>query len=347
MSHRKLLRHPVVRILGSLLILGLLFFFVPLHKLTFALRHISPLLWVKVLLAFLLVHFLGTLKWRLTLRLSDARLTLPQAICCYYAGLFGTLFLPSVVGGDVVRLGLALRTERHKAGIVLGSLVDRLLDIVALGVVAAIGAALIPGALDPRSRKAFRAIAIAAAIGVAALIAVLVLIPWRQLPYKLQRKVVELRRAARTMSARRGYVLISLLLGVIVQALLVALAAVIAASCGLHLPFRSWMLVWPMAKLLALVPVTLGGLGIREAGLSALLAPFGVPMAMAVAAGLAWESIILAGGLGAGVISALMRMASGRQPSSSTEESDSAAAPTRASNVAGSTQASTSTAVGP
>ena len=58
--------------------------------------------------------------------------------------------------------------------------------------------------------------------------------------------------------------------------------------------------MWPLAKLLALVPLTLGGLGIREAGLVALLAPFGAPATLAVATGLAWESIIIAGGLVAG-----------------------------------------------
>jgi hypothetical protein len=37
-----------------------------------------------------------------------------------------------------------------------------------------------------------------------------------------------------------------------------------------------------------------------------MLAPFGVAPALALAAGLAWESIILAGGLGSGLISFLI-----------------------------------------
>ena len=79
------------------------------------------------------------------------------------------------------------------------------------------------------------------------------------------------------MASQPQYVLVSLLLGIIIQTNLVALSALIAAACGLHVQFRVWLLVWPLAKLLALVPLTLGGLGIREAGLVALLAPFGAP----------------------------------------------------------------------
>ena len=55
------------------------------------------------------------------------------------------VYLPSIVGGDVIRMGMAFRTGQNRAGIVLGNLVDRLLDIVALAAVAAIGAFFCPG----------------------------------------------------------------------------------------------------------------------------------------------------------------------------------------------------------
>ena len=108
------------------------------------------------------------------------------------------------------------------------------------------------------------------------------------------------------MASRPQYVLVSLTLGLIIQTSLLGLSAIIANACGLHVQFRIWLLVWPLAKLLALVPLTLGGLGLREAGLAALLAPFGVAATLAVAAGLGWESIVIGSGLAAGVISFLL-----------------------------------------
>ncbi len=302
----KSLRNPWLRIGASLLILGLLLAFLPVHKLEAALRRIPLGLWLWILVGYLATHVLGVVKWRLTLHLSNAHLTFSQALRCYYAGLFGTVFLPSVVGGDVVRMGLAFRIERNRAGVLLGSLVDRLLDTISLAVVAGIGVLLIPGALDPRHRSAFIALAVVFTLGMVALFLALTVIPWRRLPFKMRRVLVKVRRAARSMASRPQYVLVSLALGIIIQTNLVVLSAAIASACGLHIQFRVWLLVWPLAKLLALVPLTLGGLGIREAGLVALLAPFGAPATLAVATGLAWESIIIAGGLVAGLISFLM-----------------------------------------
>lgn len=142
--------------------------------------------------------------------------------------------------------------------------------------------------------------------GMAVLFGLLAIVPWRRLPFRLRRMLAKLRRAWRSMASRPLYVLVPLQLGILIQTGLVGLAATIAAACGLHIPFRIWLLVWPLAKLIALVPITLGGLGVREAGLTALLAPFGAPAALSVAVGLSWESIIIVGGLIAGLLSFLI-----------------------------------------
>jgi glycosyltransferase 2 family protein len=297
------LRHPGVRIAGSLLFLGILLAFLPVHKLAAALRSIRLTLWLWVLAGFLATHVIGVVKWRLTLHISNAQLTFSQAVRCYFAGLFGTVFLPSVVGGDVVRMGLAFRIQSNRAGVLLGSLVDRLLDTISLAVVAGVGVLLLPGALNERHRRAFIMLGIVFALTFAGLLVLLRITPWQRLPFKIRRLFVKVRRAWRSMASQPQYVLVSLLLGIIIQTGLLFLSAAIAGACGLHVSFRVWLLVWPLAKLLALVPLTLGGLGIREAGLVALLAPFHVPATLSVATGLAWESIIICGGLTAGLIS--------------------------------------------
>src|SRR5208283_5576684 len=222
------LRHPWVRIGGSLLILGLLLAFLPLHKIGAALRRIPLGLWLWILAGFLAAHVLGVVKWRLTLRLSNAHLTFVQALRCYFAGLFGVVFLPSVVGGDVVRMCLAFRIERNRAGVLLGSLVDRLLDTISLAVVAGIGVLLIPGALDARHRRAFIMLAVIFVLAFAGLLVLLKALPWRRLPFKMRRVLVKVRLAWRSMASMPHYVLVSLLLGIIIQASLVALSATIA-----------------------------------------------------------------------------------------------------------------------
>jgi len=50
-----------------------------------------------------------------------------------------------------------------------------------------------------------------------------------------------------------------------------------------------------------LLPVSLGGLGVREVALAALLVPFAVPGTLAIAEALVWQSILFGFGLLAGL----------------------------------------------
>jgi uncharacterized membrane protein YbhN (UPF0104 family) len=96
-------------------------------------------------------------------------------------------------------------------------------------------------------------------------------------------------------------------MGICIQAALLLLAARMATYCGLVLPLKVWFFAWPLAKLAALLPLTQGGIGVREAALVALLVPFGAPGSLVLVAGLLWEGIIVSGGLIAGVAALLVR----------------------------------------
>lgn len=297
-----------LRVGASALILALLFHFLRFERLWAAMRRVPPGLWLVVLGGYLSAHVIGVLKWRLMVNLAGAEMSLPQAARCYFGGLFGTLFLPSIVGGDVVRLALALRLARSRAAAVLGSVLDRMLDMAALAGVAGLGAILLPGALDPRSRKVFWMLAAAVVLAVAMAAAGVAMVPVGRFSRRMRRRFVRLRRAARTMSSRPQYVLLALALalGLIVQSSFVLLAAMVAAACGLHLAVRVWLFAWPLAKLSALLPVTQGGIGVREVALAALVAPFGAPPVLTVAVGLVWEAVVVTGGLLVGLTSFLL-----------------------------------------
>ncbi len=105
---------------------------------------------------------------------------------------------------------------------------------------------------------------------------------------------------------RPARVLAALVLGIAIQSSFALLTAVIARACGMNLAACVWLFAFPLAKLAALLPVTQGGIGVREAALAALVAPLGGPPVLTVAVGLVWEAIIVAGGLLAGLVSFLL-----------------------------------------
>jgi len=67
-----------------------------------------------------------------------------------------------------------------------------------------------------------------------------------------------------------------------------------------------WLFVWPLAKIAAILPVTQGGIGVREGALVVLFQPFGVTAATAMATGLVFTAIVMAGGLVGGAVAFLI-----------------------------------------
>ncbi len=294
------------RLIGSGVALAILFFVLPLDELRSAFSRIPPAVYALSVPLFLTLHLLGIAKWRLMIGAAGGDLRIRDAVRCYYYGLFGNTFLPSVVGGDMVRAGLALRLAGNPTGVVVGSVVDRTLDVVALATVAGLGVLWLPGVLDPRSRTVFWVLLGVMAAGLVCLAAAWTLLPAQRLPYRLRRLAVKTRRSIRMTAANPGRAATALALGIGLQLALVSLNAWLGAACGIDIAFGAWLFAWPMAKLSALIPLTQGGLGVREAALAGLLSPFGVEAVLAVAAGLVFQAVVISGGLAGGGIAAVM-----------------------------------------
>ncbi len=305
-------RSAALRISGSAVLLSILFYVLPTEKLWGAIQRVPLSLFLGVMCVYLSAHTIAAGKWRLMVNLAGAGLSFPQAAQCYFTGLFGNVFLPSIVGGDVLRAGLALRWGKNRAGTIFGSLLDRLLDVASLGVLAGAGAFLLPGALNEQSRRIFLGLIAVFAAGGAAGLALILLTPVRKFPFKVRRKLAKLRHAMRSMASQPLRVGLALALACTIQGTFAVLTAILAKPCGLALPLHVWLFAWPLAKVAALLPFTQGGIGVREAALAALLLPFGAPAVLTVAVGLVWEVVLIVGGLVAGFASIILSSVNGK-----------------------------------
>jgi len=300
----------LARWFAALLVLGLLFHFLPLAPLRAALARVPPARFLAVLVGYLLAHAIGIAKWRMVVNAAGAELDLATSAQCYTGGLFGTLFLPSIIGGDVVRLAVGLRRSPSPAAVLTGNVADRFLDVTAQAGLVLLGLLLLPGSLPPQFRIAARG-SLFVLGGVIPVVVALVFLLYRQLlggrSIRFRRRLARLRHALRSVSRRPHILILGWLLGTLIQSIFLILTALLAISCGLILPLRIWFFAWPLAKLAAVLPLTQGGIGVREAALVALLAPFGAAAPLVLAAGLVWEGIIIAGGLIAGAVAFLLR----------------------------------------
>ena len=304
----------IIRWAAALAVLAVLVHFLPRAPLGAALAGVPPIRFVIILIVYLLAHGVGVLKWRMVVNAAGSELDLSTSAQCYLGGLFGTLFLPSIIGGDVVRLAVGLGRSPRPAAVLAGNVADRFLDVAAQATLVLVGLILLPGSLPPQFAAVARKV-----LFMAATIALLVLILFVLLrkpllggrSLRFRRRLARVGHAFRSVRRRPETVLFGWLLGVLIQGTFVLLNALLAISCGLFLPLRVWLFAWPLAKLAALVPLTQGGMGIREAALVALLLPFGAASWLALAAGLVWEGVIIAGGLIAGLTAFLLRHARG------------------------------------
>lgn len=99
-------------------------------------------------------------------------------------------------------------------------------------------------------------------------------------PFKIVRKFVEA-----MLVLQRSNVNVLRFLGVAVLALLAqaAMYALTAEAVGISLPFAVWMVVAPLTRIIAFIPISIADFGLIQAAHIAFLAPFGVPPSQAFA----------------------------------------------------------------
>jgi uncharacterized membrane protein YbhN (UPF0104 family) len=293
-----------LRWLAAAAVIGVLLRFLPLHLLAEAIRRVPVATFLAIVLGYLCAHTVGIAKWRMVVNAAGAQLDFRTSAQCYAGGLFGTLFLPSIIGGDVVRLAVGLRRSPNPAAVLAGNVADRFIDVAAQGGLVLAGLLLLPGAL-PASLQGQARKAMFYFVAAFAVLILLSLFLYRPLlggrSFHFRRRLARLRHALRSVSGAPHILLGAWLMGTAIQTAFLVLTAKLAESCGLFLPLRDWFFAWPLAKLAAVLPLTQGGIGVREAALVGLLSPFGAAPHLVLAAGLVWEAVIITGGLVSGL----------------------------------------------
>ena len=300
----------VLRWVAALVILGILFHLLPVGPLRNALSRIPLTRFIAVLLIYMVALTGGITKWHTVVNSAGAQINFAASAQCYTSGLFGALFLPSIIGGDVARLAVGISRSPRPAAVITGNVADRFLDVAAQLTLISLGLILLPGSLPvslqgPAKRALFAGV-LAAAVFLGLVVALRrPLLRGRSIHFR--RRLAQLKHAIRAVSRRPWRLVFGWLLGTSVQGTYVLLTALLGITCGLRLPLRVWLFAWPLAKIAAVMPITQGGIGVREAALVVLLAPFGAPAPQVLATGIVWEGVIITAGLLAGLTAFLLR----------------------------------------
>jgi glycosyltransferase 2 family protein len=279
-----------VRLAVSGAALILLLRFIPVRQLAGALAQASPRVILSTLAVLLAGHVVAALKWRL-LQGTSTGLSAEAAVRAHFLGVMANVWLPGVVGGDVVRAGVVFGQVDCQATVIVASLVDRLIDSVSLIVLAALGLLLVGGP----SRSDWYLVA----AGIAALVLFgLAAVGVSRVPrIRTSSRGAQMIEATHLMVQNPGRVIAAFAISLCIQTAFIGVNVNLGRAVGMTAPLSAWFMAWPLAKLAALIPISAAGLGVREAALVALMRRFGDPPGAIMAAGLLWQAIFVAGGL--------------------------------------------------
>lgn len=130
-----------------------------------------------IMLAFALAWYLAGVmlafgRWRLLVRALDLPFSLRDAFRLGWVGMFFNMVIPGAVGGDIVKGAYIARQQHHKEKAIASVVIDRLVGLIGLFILAAIGGAIAWGRFDSKIRpvviSAWVALAVTIAITAAA-----------------------------------------------------------------------------------------------------------------------------------------------------------------------------------
>lgn len=281
----RLLR-PVV----SIVLLAILLLIIDIGEVVSIVTRLDSALFGAALVLFALSIVAAVWKWRLCLPAIPYRALFRS----YLSSLFFFLLPTGMLGAEASKLTLA-RRHRVQVSTVAGSIVlDKLSGLAALMALGAMSGAF-----------AAHALALPAAVALlAGMLAIVVLLAAARAGAG-GGKVAALLRDALSVVAIPDVVPKSLLAGLVAQGLMIAIYACLATGLGIVYPLPEFVVCVVVANLAAILPVSIGGIGVRELGLVALLSEIGVGAEAATALALAVLLVFMIGAL-AGFVNELL-----------------------------------------
>jgi len=248
--------------------------------------------WLGVSLALYLAMILASAwRWGQLLHAQGADVPASQLVRSYLVATFFNNFLPSNIGGDVIRIKdtVAPTGSRTLAATIV--LLDRGIGLIGLVVVAALGATVLQHTAGT-ALPVWPSLLWLAGAGAAAALAVLVLAPggikrilaplkafhaeWVEV--RLDR-LVEMFRCFRA----RPSALVNCFVGaVIVQLILVAFYLAVATSLDIRVPAMHMAVLVPLSFVVQMLPVSMNGFGVREATFTYYFRMLGLPIESAL-----------------------------------------------------------------
>jgi uncharacterized membrane protein YbhN (UPF0104 family) len=138
-------RQILLRLLGTLIPIGLIFLLLKeggWNDVLDALKHLSLPTILLVLVLVLISRMFVATRWYILMRSGNVKISYSDSLALTFTGLFANNFLPTTIGGDVVRLAGAMQLGYDRAVCLASIAADRLVG--ALGMLVTLPFGVVP-----------------------------------------------------------------------------------------------------------------------------------------------------------------------------------------------------------
>lgn len=233
--------------------------------------------WILIgVVAFTLSNVLGAIQWHLLLKARGIHLPLARVIGYYYVGLFFNNFLIGYVGGDAIRIYDISRESGDSANAISTVFFDRLIGFAMLTTLAVFSILMWRNIFHSKT-----VILVVLFIFLCWVLSFFIMfneriakkIGWMLrllLPARFNDKVRNVYSSINSFKDDKKNLISITLISLIVQALRIIVHYFTARSVGLHAHIKYFVIFIPIVALLSSLPISIGGIGIRESSAVAL-----------------------------------------------------------------------------
>lgn len=238
---------------------------------------------------FFFSYLLCLLRWNMLLKAAGINISLKRVIVSYSGGIFFNLLLPSAIGGDVTRsIDLAAHTKKG-AEVVATVFLDRLCGYMALAIFVSL-ATFFGWALVSDNK-----LVIFSVVTITSILSAILLIIFNKFIYskigallrfvragKIRESIRNLHNEVHIFRNRKGVLINSLLLSILVQIISPIVFFLIALSLGVKANIVYFFIFVPIIGAVSMLPISLGGLGVREGATVFFFMEAGITQGLAV-----------------------------------------------------------------
>ena len=291
-----------IKIAVSIILLVLLFSKIEIGQL-WAIARKASVPWLGVALAIYAVNLIAsTWRWHVLLEAQQVEVRRRWLLGSFMVACFFNNFLPSNIGGDVIRISDTAKPARSRTLAATVVLMDRGMGLMALVLVAAMGASA-AGAVHPAALPiwpvwlwagflagaAASAPAVFAPAGFSRLLQPLTVFH----PEWVGNRIETLTSVLARFGAQPRALATCFATAVFVQMTMVVFYFSVAHALHLNVSLSDLAVIVPISFVVQMLPVSFGGFGVREATFSIYFSRIGQPIESAIAMSLVAQALIL------------------------------------------------------